>query len=294
MARTLKAKKPDTTLITKPKILVFGPPGVRKTWEACAFPNAYYIDTEGGASLPAYQKRILEAGGVYMGKDEGSQDFATVIQEIATLATTEHQFQTLVIDSFSKLYLLTAAEAENRVGNAFAADRKEANKPTRQLMSWLERLDMNVLLICHEKEKWKRQGRELVNEGQTFDGYEKMEYDLHLCIRVDKGGAKVMKSRLEGFQLDSRFPWSYEEVEKRFGKAVMLRKPKTIELPTAAELAELKRLLDVVKMPEGWEDKALNKAGVSSWQDMDRDKVQACIKHLAGLVTTNHTSNGKE
>ena len=284
MARVLKAKKPDTTLVTKPKFLIFGPPGVRKTWVALDFPSVYYIDTEGGASLPAYQQKLIDGGGSYFGKDEGSQDFSCVLEEVATLATTEHKFQTLVIDSFSKLYLLAAAEAEARIGNDFGKDKKEANKPTRQLMSWLERLDMNVLLVCHEKDKWKKEGDKLFSEGKTFDGLDKMEYDLHLCLRVDKSGARVMKSRLEGFPLDSRFPWSFAEIEKRCGANIMLRQPRAIELPSIQELAEMHRLMQVVKMPEGWEEKALSKAGVATWQEMDRVKVQACIKHLAGLI----------
>lgn len=289
MARALKGKTPDTTKITKPKILVFGPPGVRKTWESIAFPKSYYIDTEGGASLPAYQLRLRESGGMYFGKEEGSQDFQAVINEIITLATTKHPFLTLVIDSFSKLYNLAAAEAEREVGNDFGKDKKEAQKPTRQLMSWLERLDMNVLLICHEKEKWKRQGGQLVTEGQTFDGWDKMEYDLHLAIRVSKIGAHVTKSRLEGFPLDLRFPWSFQEVEKRCGDGIMLRPPRTVELATRDELKEITRLLGAVKVPDKWEKNVLEKAGVSEWNEMDRDKVQACIKHLAGLVT-----NGEE
>lgn len=289
MARQLKARKPDAGKVSKPKFLIFGPPGVGKTWQALAFPKVYYIDTEGGADLAHYQKRLAEGGGVYFGKEEGSQDFRTVINEIQTLATVQHDFLTLVIDSFSKLYNIAAAYAEERVGNDFGKDKKEAQKPTRQLMLWLERLDMNVVLICHEKEKWERVttaggGKELVSGGKTFDGYDKMEYDFHLALRIERGKASVVKTRFEGFPKDHTFPWSFEEFAKRAGSAVMLAPPKQIVLPTPEQLAEISRLCDLLKVEEGWTEKVFTKAGVGSWAEMDADKVQACIDTLQAKV----------
>jgi RecA/RadA recombinase len=175
----LRAKTPTNETVTKPKVLIFGPPGCGKTWTALEFPRVYYIDTEGGASLPHYQERLRKAGGVYLGKEDGSNDFREVIREVQSLATTPHDYLTLVIDSFSKLYNLASAQAELAVGNDYGRDRKEANKPTRQLMIWLDKLDMNVVLICHQRDKWSKVGGELQNLGVTFDGFEKLEYDLH-------------------------------------------------------------------------------------------------------------------
>src|SRR5581483_10452762 len=217
MARTLKGKIPDTVKPSRIKAIVFGPPGVRKTSEALNFPSNYYIDTEGGATGPQYTARLIASGGVYFGKDEGSQDFPAVIDELRTLATVEHPYKTVTIDSFSKLYNIAAANAEARVGNEYGRDKKEAQKPTRQLMLWLERLDMNVLLICHAKEKWVRVGNQLTSAGKTFDGFEKMEYDLDLCLEIlpNTGAdpiAVVRKSRLTEFPQDGEFPWSFAEI----------------------------------------------------------------------------------
>lgn len=285
MARQLKARKPDAGQITRPKVLIFGPPNVGKTWVALDFPHVYYIDTEGGASLPKYQSKLKAANGVYFGKEEGSQDFATVIAEIQTLATVKHDFLTLVIDSFSKLYNMAAAIAELRVGNAYAADKKEAQKPTRQLLMWLERLDMNVVLICHAKEKWARQGNNLYSEGLTFDGWEKMEYDLHLCLQITREGqAQVHKTRLDGFPRDAQFPWSFSEFEKRAGEAIMLRPAKPVTLASVEDVREVQRLLGIVKLEEDWEAKVFNKAGVTSWEEMDSEKITSCIKMLDKMV----------
>lgn len=281
MANQLRARKPNTEMVTKPHVMLFGPPGVGKTWVALDFPKVYYIDTEGGATLPQYQRKLEAADGMYFGKEEGSNHFPTVIAELHTLATTRHDRLTVVVDSFSKLYNVAAAQAEVYVGSDYGKDKKEANKPTRQLMLALERLDMNVVLICHAKDKWVKVGKELANEGHTFDGFEKMEYDLHLLLYVAKGGqAKVHKTRLEGFPRDSAFPWSFAEFERRAGQTLMLRPPRPFVAATPDEVAEVKRLLDAVKIDPEWERKCLAKANVESWEEVDGETIKKCIKYL--------------
>lgn len=286
MARQLRAKPPTNERVTKPKVLVFGQPGCGKTWVSLDFPKVYYIDTEGGASLPKYQEKLRKAGGVYFGRDEGSNDFQSVIQEVQTLATVKHDYLTLVIDSFSKLYNIASAQAESRVGSDFGKDRKEANKPTRQLMLWLDKLDMNVILICHQKDKWSKVGGELQNLGVTFDGFEKLEYDLHLCLHIQAGfGSKsstatVHKTRLEGFPRGQTFPWSFQEFAERAGSAVMLRPAAPVDVASKEQVDEVQRLLKSVKVDDDWADKALSKAGVTEWGEMDSEKITKCINFL--------------
>lgn len=288
MAKTLKGRAPDAGRPTKPKFLIFGPPSVGKTWVAIDFPRAYYIDTEGGASQPQYQRKLLESGGTYFGPEDGARDFNSVVDQVEALATNKHDYLTVVIDSFSKVYLSEAALHESRVGNTYGADKKEANKPTRQLMRWLDRLDMNVVLVCHEKEKWEKKpggkANDLVSVGKVFDGYEKLEYDLHLCLRVTRDGATVYKSRLEGFPYGETFPWNFKEFERRAGKAVMLRPVVPVVLPEAAEVNEVRRLLHAAKMKPGWEQDVFSKAGVTRWEELDRDKVLKCIEYLKTRV----------
>ena len=103
---TLKAKQPEAVKVSKPKFLISGESGVGKTFFALDFPKPYLIDTESGATRPQYQEKLKKSKGVYFGKDEGSQDFNIVIEEIKELAKTKHEYKTLIIDSFSYLYLL--------------------------------------------------------------------------------------------------------------------------------------------------------------------------------------------
>src|ERR1700733_12615163 len=98
MASKLKAVDPKAAEPSRPKITIFGKPGVGKTWGALDFPNVYYIDTEGGADLAHYTDKLKKSGGVYFGPEQGASDFETVIEQVKALATEDHSYKTLLID----------------------------------------------------------------------------------------------------------------------------------------------------------------------------------------------------
>jgi hypothetical protein len=289
MPRALRGKKPETVTPGKPKIIVFGPPGVGKTHWACDFPKVYYIDIEAGGTRKQYRDKLIAGGGFYMGKDEGSQDFRTVIEETETLATTRHDFLTVVYDSFTWLYLMAAALAESHVGSDFGKDKKEANKPTRQLLLWLERLDMNVVLICHSKDKWKKMGKELVNEGTTFDAWEKMDYLLDLCVEVAHEPRRgrmgiVRKTRFEEFPLGSTFPWTFADFSKRIGEETILRPPSLFQAADPAVIAEINKLVSVLKLDSDWVDSVLSKAGITEMAELPADKAAKTLDYLKAKI----------
>lgn len=276
----LKGKKPEVIKAQKPKVILYGLPGVGKTWFTLNAPNHYYMDTEGGATQPQYREKLKKAKATYFGKDEGSQDFASVVAEVRALATEDHEFRTLTIDSYSKVYGMTIAAAEAKgVSSEFAKSKQDANKATRQLQTWLEKVDMTTFLVCHAKEKWA--GGTVT--GYTFDGLAKLEHDLDLSLEVTRVNgvtrAKVRKTRLEGFPEGAEFELSWEEFSKRAG-TVIERKAEVFTVATEAEVTEVKRLLGLVKLPEGWEDKQLAKEGVTDWAEMASERVQAAIAAL--------------
>lgn len=290
----LRAKDPKTAKPSKAKIIIYGQAGVGKTWASIEFPGVYYIDTEGGANREHYTDKLKAAGGVYLGPQEGSLDFATVLEQVQALATEKHPYRTLVIDSFTKLYNTEAALAAERfvkgeknpnaTGDEFGRDRKEANKPTRRLINWLNRLDMNVVLICHEKAQWIN-GEQA---GFTFDGYEKLNYELDLTLHIQRRGdsrvAVVKKSRLTEFPELTSFPWSYGEFAKRYGQEVIEASVEVITLAPAETVADLKRLVETLRISDEETGKWFNKAGVSSFEEMDAETVNKCIEYLKGKL----------
>ena len=212
----LRGKPTKEAVPKKAKVLIFGKAGVGKTWTSLDFPAAYYADVEGGASREQYTDKLHESGAVYFGPSDGASDFDTLLDEVKTLSSTEHDRKTLIIDSFSKLFNSAVAEEEERLVQAgkkieFAVEKKPAVRLTRRLIRWLDRLDMNVILICHEKPLWK--GGEQI--GETYDGWDKLEYELDLTLQIVRQGpkrtAQVRKSRLEAFPDGAHFDWSYAD-----------------------------------------------------------------------------------
>lgn len=292
----LKAVDPKAAEPSKPKIMIFGKPGAGKTWTSLDFPSVYYIDTEGGADLDHYTDKLKKSGGVYFGPEQGSLDFQTVIDQIQALATEEHPYKTIVIDSISKLFALEIAKEGERLGdkNAFGADKKPAIAYMRKLVSWLTRLDMNVIIIAHEKPMWGIDSKGERSEiGVTFDAWDKLEYELHLCLNIFKQGkdhkARVTKTRLTGFGAADVFSWSYPEFSSRYGKDVIEQASKQITLATPEQIAKVKGFIDVIKLPEGQIEKWFKAGNAESWEEMDSDKVEKII----GYIITTYVKQGE-
>ena len=183
----LKAKDPKSAEPSKPKMVLFGPSGVGKTWFSLAFPNVYYIGSEDGASRDHYTDRLKSSGGVYLGTEDGALDFDVVIEQVKALATEKHRFKTLVIDSITKLFNEAISKEAEKLGdkNAFGADKKPAIAAMRRLVSAISRLDMNVLLIAHEKAEWGVDASGQRTEiGKAPDCWEKLIYELDLAFQA--------------------------------------------------------------------------------------------------------------
>lgn len=287
---TLKAVKPEVVAEGKPKFLISGRSGVGKTWFSLEFPKPYYIDTEGGAVRHQYRDRLIEQGGAYFGKDQNSQDFQTVIDEIKSLATTKHEYKTLIIDSFSHLYNTAAAIAEEKIGNDFGRDKKEANRPSRQLLRWLENIDMTVILICHHRDKWERRGRDIINTGTTFDGFDKLEYVLDLWLEVIKNGNNriiaVKKSRIESLPEEREFSCDYKIFAEIYGKEIIEKQSKPIVIASSDDVKNLEMLIKILNIPKETTEKWLEKAKVETFAEMEKSKIESCIKSLEKKLET--------
>jgi hypothetical protein len=287
----LIAVKPDIVEPKKPKILLFGPAGVGKTWFSLDFPSVYYIDTEGGADLRHYREKLLSSGGMYLGPDQGSLDMEVVIGQVQALATEEHPFKTMVFDSATKLFNSAISDESERLGDkdAFGASKKTPIRQMTRLLRWVNKADMNAIFICHEKALWGKDEKGNREEiGKTFDCWEKLEYELHLAIRISRIGTgdtarrygHIGKSRLTGFPEGTRFDWSYSSFAERYGKDVIEREVRQVVLATQEQVAEIHRLLGIVKLPEGQAEKWLSAANAETWEEVDADKAEKTILSL--------------
>jgi len=291
----LKAKSPDAVEPGKTKGLIFGASGVGKTWFALSFPNPYYIDTEGGASLRHYQERLKAAGGAYLGPEDGALDFSCIIEQMQALATEPHGYKTLIIDSITKVFQVAIANEAERLGDkdVFGASKKPAIAQMRRIVNWAMKLDMNIWFVAHEGVEWgvnpKTQQREEI--GKIPDTWEKLMYELHLCMRVIRRGREfpalgiVAKSRLTGFPLFDTFPLEYGEFAQRYGKDYIEAATKRITLATPEQVADIKRLVDLLRVSAEDQEKVLTKEGAESWEEVTTERAEYMLAKLNKKLT---------
>lgn len=276
----LKAKKPSVAEC-RLKALFYGNAGVGKTYAAIQFPKPYIIDTEGSTNKPQYVRAIEKVDGAVL----MTVDFDDMVNEVRELLTTKHDYKTLIIDSLTLLYNDLLEKAERKVGTDFGRHYGEANKRMKQLLNLLFRLDMNVIITSHSKNEY---GQNLAILGQTFDCYKKLDYLFDLVFEIQKRGTQriglVKKSRFETFQDSDTFPFSYEEIADRFGRAVIERDAVAQELATPEQVKEIERLIDLLKVSEDTTQKWLDKSNSDSFSDMERSSIQKCIDFLNSKI----------
>jgi hypothetical protein len=266
----LKAVKPEKVEPKKPKIVIFGDQGVGKSYFSLQFPNVYYIDAEGGAWREQYLDLLSFSGGEYFGKENGASDFQEVIEQVKALSIEKHPFKTVVIDSMSTLFNDAVVKEMERLGekDGFGASKKPAIRLTKILLNWLDKLDMNVILICREKAKWA--GDKQV--GVTYDGWDQLGYELDLCINIVLQGASrkgvVTKSRIKSFALHERFDWDFNIFAEKYGKEIISQEVKPTVFATEEQLKELSHYLEVINIPQETIDKWLEQAKVDKVEEM--------------------------
>lgn len=292
MATKLKAKKPEAVNPGKIKMLTYGKSGVGKTWLSMDFPAPYYVDCEGGARLAHYQRKLSESGGAYFGIDDGALDFDAVIGQVEALATERHDYKTLAFGSITKLYQSAIAAEQQRLGDRdqFGASKKPAIAYMRRLISWIHRIDMNVLFEAHEAVEWGQNPKTGQREeiGHAPDVWDKLVYELDLTLRIEKRGpqrlCQVRKSRLTGFQEGEAFSCEYSEFGTRYGKDFIEAAVIPIQLATDLQVAEINRLLTVVNVSEKELESALSRAKAETVAELSQDYAAKFIEWLKKKV----------
>lgn len=300
----LKAKPPEETSPGKLKAMLYGTFGAGKSWAALGFPAPFYFDTEGGADLAHYQKKLKAAGGGYLGPKDGTQNAEFLIEQIKALATERHGYKTLIVDSITKLYQTIIANEQERLQSvnqpdAFGASKKPAVRFMRQLVNWVGKLDMNVWFIAHETTEWGLDANGNRTEiGKAADCWDKLPYELHLALWVQKRGttarvAIVKKTRLLGFPEGSSVPLqsngedvSYSEIAARYGKDFIEAEVKQFEPATPEQVAEIVHLVGVLKTTPEEISKILTKAQADEWSELNTEQAAKTIQWLNAKITT--------
>lgn len=280
----LRAKKPEATQ-ERLKMLVYGDKGVGKTTAAMQFPRSYLIDLEKGSTR--YWKTLQEK------KTDrfDTTSFDEVAEEINGLLTTKHDYRTLILDPVTIIYE-DIQDKWLKIFDKYAKSDKERDLKDYGMRYWgkvkfdsrllrriLSKVDMNVVALSHEKPKYKDQ----MVIGTTHDSDNKDGYLFDFVFRLEKRGeqriAITEKKREEigAPMFPPEFEWSYENFLNIYGRDVIEREAKPVELATVEQIKEIKHLLEVVNFPAEEVDKWFIKEKIEEWEDMEKEKIEKCI-----------------
>lgn len=275
---------PESVKSPKPKFIISGKSGVGKTWLMLDFPQALIIDCEGSAARPEYKEKMKAVGAKYIGKEQGANDFQTVIDTLADLAKNQHNYKTVIIDSFSHLFDTAASIAEEKVGNEYGRDKKEANRPARQLKRWIDKLDCTVALVCHSKAKWEKVGDKREETGTTFSGPDNFEYLVDLWIEAQQVGKSrtfmVKKSRIKNFVVGNSYPLDYDTFANLYGKDTIEQAAQAMDPATDAQIQEIKGLVELFNLSKEQVEKSLKNYDAEAYEELSKDQAAKIIQSL--------------
>lgn len=280
----LRGIKP--TLIEKRlKCLFYGRAGVGKTTAAIQFPRPYLIDTEKGAENDQYVQMLNKSGGSYF----FTNDPMELVAEVTALLSEKHEYRTLIIDPLTVIYSSLCDKYALEVGTDFGKNKIPADRIIKHLISLLTRLDMNVILTSHAKSKWERgkdaKGQDtVIDAGMTFDCYPKLDYLFDLVFEIEKRGEKrvgiVRKTRIPAFADGEQFPFGYDAIADKYGRAILEREAVAEPLATPEQIAEVRELLSDRTNAADLTAKWFDKAGAENWSEMPASAMEKCIQFL--------------
>ncbi len=293
MLKGIKPEKVEKRL----KALFYGTAGVGKTIASIQFPSPYLIDTERGAENDQYIELLSKNNGVIF----QTNDIDEIIQEVKTLISQNHSYKTLIIDPLTEVYnRLLDEEAlktmeDGKSSTAFGRHYIAANRKIKHLLNLLLRLDMNVIVTSHAKTMY---GDNFQNLGQTFDCYKKLDYLFDLVFEVIKRGdervAIVKKSRIKSFTEGDNFVFSYKEIANKYGNKILEKESDIQNFAKKEDIVELNRLIDLLKVPDAIITKWLTKSKAETFDEMDQDHLDGCIKLLRDKIKCQTLNKEKQ
>ena len=278
---------------------MYGPAGVGKTTAAIQFPYAYIIDTEKGSDF--YAKTIAKSGSVVLKTNSPDE----IREQLQALLTEKHPYKTLIIDPITQVYNATqekwsrifekhTGDAKNRdlqdFGPRYWGRVKSEFKAIQRIMM---ALDMNVIITSHQKDIY---GTGMTKLGVGPDTMKGDEYIFDLVFELKKvGGQRIATTVKERAEIgENRFPdefeWNYPNFLKFYGAEVIEKESIPLPMATVEQVAEVKRLMDAIKVEDDVIQKWFIKADVESWDQMKAQEIQGCIdflkKKLAAINAT--------
>lgn len=189
--------RPAEQVAPKVKCLVYGAPGIGKTYLALTAPGKIaVVDTEGGTAF--YPDRVGGRGGLHAFDVLPTKTFAQVESALDYIKTNPGQYETLVIDPVTVLYetLQEAAQVRRQAANKRRGhgdtedadleqlDWQRIKRSYKRLMTDLVNLPVHVFVVAREKELSEERGGTRRVVGFKPDAEKSTAYYFDTVIRL--------------------------------------------------------------------------------------------------------------
>lgn len=284
-----RAKTPEPQS-KRVKMMVFSTAGIGKTTAAINWPKAVIVDMEHGTDN--YANTIIANGSVVLHTTNPDE----VKDEIKTLLTEKHEYRTIVIDPVTILYQ-AIQEKWTRIFSKYADTEKatelqdfgfrywaKVKSDYKSIMRMLLACDLNVILTAHQKDLYG-EGMKKVGFGSDSMKGDEHIFDYVFQLVMDAKGRRMAITKKERAEVGkpkfpAEFEWSYKNFLVYYGKEELERESTPIPLASAEQVAEVKRLLGIVKVEDSFETDVLTKADVDTWEELTAEKITKVIDHL--------------
>lgn len=266
--------------------LIVGESGAGKSFFLANLKKALIFDTDIGGGLSAYEARIRRNGSELI----QVSSYPEVMVEIGKrkAANTLKDFTTIALDHLTTLQQEAVARHNPTGAEDFGKSYAKATKDFHRLRELVRTGDFNLFCTAHMKAKY------VDNKPVGFipDASKNVEADMTMVVYLEKSGKHPSTARVDKWRRDpederglvpARFPFTVEEFRAIHGFDLDGTRHET-PMATPEHVAELVRLLSVVKLEEGTEDAWKKKAKVEEWIDMTEAQIVACINHLNKII----------
>ena len=291
----MAAKKPESTAGPPSErviMLLAGESGSGKSFFIANLKNALIFDTDIGGGLAYADARIRRNGSQRI----EVSSYLDILDEITKRNTALDGITTLAIDHLSSLQQEANLRHNPKMESDYGKANEKATKEWRKIRELVRNRDFNLICTAHQKAKYE--ANQIV--GQTTDASKNIEADMSIVIYLHKPAnnqppslARVQKWRRDPEDdrglVPGTFLFTMDEFLKIHG-LTMDGKRHEVSMAKPEQIAELTRLLEIVKLPEGVTDKWLSKAKAESWAELTEETIVKCLAHVQDLLAKPKTA----
>lgn len=266
--------------------LIAGESGAGKSFFIANLRNCLIFDTDIGGGLSYAEERIRRNNSVRI--EVGS--YQEVADYLSKHRSELEKYNKVAIDHLTALHQEAALRHNPKLIRDFGAASEKAAREWRRIRELVRWGDFHLFCTAHLKGKWEEE--KMV--GEQADAAKKIEGDFHIVLHVhnDDSGkypkmAKVYKWRRDPEdprgQVPHTFPLTVESFSKIHGSPLNEQR-QAVPMATPQQVEEIRRLVALVRLPEGTIRRWMAKARADDWSDFTAADLQKCIDYLRGLL----------